>query len=507
MKPKYNHTTNNTQSNYILKVLNFVLILSFFLSNYQVKAQQKKPMPENAQLKTFSNEQYTIIGYVADDKFVEGQTITILKTATDTIISGTYFLKDGISYIEGKENARAETSTEGVFKITNSAYIEISRRDFENGTSSFRPKEPTFTVNPLVIDNKFWKNFSKEIKKNPEKLPATLLVTTNLSIEFTDIYSYQEYLNENILVSLQKQEENYALKVEFTDKILETNASTESVQKNFIYCSNCINRKKLDLKKIINENSENVKLTFKNGVVFTGKIYGSDHLIKTGGLSGNGKLIFSNGDTVIGCFDIAFDDKGFYNNLNLCTDSKTVFANGSVINGDWLEKHEKILSEKEWEEIVRKSKTLTEIRENAESNEKYLYSVVEQKKKQQESKIAEQQAEQQKQIEDQEYKNALIKKYGTNWGNLIFKEEFTLGMTKEMVLEFKYGKAYKISKVTRDGNYVEIWEFDPLKLEQEIVKEKGAMAFLYLAEVLQTVDTKFPNLIFTNNKLSAILQH
>ena len=76
MKPKNNHKTNKTQSNYILRVLNFVLILSFFLSNYQVKAQQKMPLPQNAQLKTFSNEHYSIIGYVADDKFIEGQKIT-----------------------------------------------------------------------------------------------------------------------------------------------------------------------------------------------------------------------------------------------------------------------------------------------------------------------------------------------------------------------------------------------------------------------------------------------
>ena len=182
MKPKNNHKTNKTQSNYILRVLNFVLILSFFLSNYQVKAQQKMPLPQNAQLKTFSNEHYSIIGYVADDKFIEGQKITFLRTTTDTIISGTYFVKDGISYLEGKgkENAIADARIEGIFKITNSASIEISRRDFEeivNGSSdSFRPKELTFSVNPPVNDVKFWKQFTKEIKKNPEKLPVTLCV-------------------------------------------------------------------------------------------------------------------------------------------------------------------------------------------------------------------------------------------------------------------------------------------------------------------------------------------
>tara|TARA_Y100000815_G_C13336858_1_gene498183 strand:- start:396 stop:1919 length:1524 start_codon:yes stop_codon:yes gene_type:complete len=505
-------TTNNTQSNYLLRILNLVLIVSLFFLSFQAKAQQKQ-LPKNAQLKTFSNENYTIIGYVADDKFVEGQKITILRTPTDTIISGNYFVKDGISYLEGKgkENAIAETSIEGIFKITNSAYIDISRRDFDEivngGSASFKTKELTFSVNPPVNDLKFWKQFTKEIKKNPEKLPVTLLVASNLILNSIDIYFYQEYIDENTLVSLQKQGDNYALKVEFIDGVWETNASSESVQDNYTYCSNCIYRNYLNLKKIINENSENVKLTFKNGVVFTGEIYGSDHLIKTGGLNGSGKLIFSNGDTVIGCFYVAFDDKGFYNDLNPCTDSKTIFTDGTIIKGDWLEKYQKILSENEWEEIVRKSKTLTEIREKAESNEKYQYNVVEQKKKQEEGKIAEQQAERKKQIEEQEYKNALIKKYGTSWGNLIFKEEFTLGMTNEMVLEFKYGKAYKISKVARDGNYIEIWEIDPLKLEQEVIKEKGAMAFLYLAEILQTIDTKFPNLIFTNNKLTAILQH
>jgi hypothetical protein len=507
MKPKNNHATNTIQSNYILSVLNFVLILSFFLSNYQIKAQQKIPLPQNAQLKTFSTENYTIIGYVADDKFVEGQKITILRTATDTIISGTYFVKDGISYLEGKgkENAIAETSIEGIFKITNSAFIDISRRDFDEivngGSASFKPKELTFSVNPPVNDVKFWKQFTKEIKKNPEKLPVTLLVASNLILNSIDIYFYQEYIDENTLVSLQKQGDNYALRVEFIDGVWETNANSESVQDNYTYCSNCIYRNYLNLKKIIKENCENVKLIFKNGDVFVGRLYDASPYNKFG------EHRFSNGDVLIGCCYIKYDERGYYDKLSLCTDSKTIFADGSVINGDWFDKYKKILSEKEWDEVLKNSKTFTEIRDKAESNKKYQYTAVEQKNKQQENKIAEQQAEQEKQIEEQEYKNALIKRYGTNWGNLIFKEEFTLGMTKEMVLEFKYAKSYKISKVTRDGNYVEIWELDPLKLEQEIIKEKGAMAFLYLAEVLQTIDTKFPNLIFTNNKLSGILQH
>jgi len=503
-------TTNNTQSNHFWATLNFVLMVVFFSLSFKVNAQQKIPLPNNAKLKTieFKEYNYFIKGYVANENFVEGQEIIFFRTKTDTIISGTYFIKDGISYVEGKKEeikeyrdrningTKKRIVTNGLFKITNSIYKVVSDYDPLNDRLSIKNEKNVLAVSPLA-DDKFW----KEVRKDLKKLPATFLTASYLDIKVADVYSYKGYLKEYsslIPINVQKKGDNYYLKIDFRDRTLETIISYETLKKsNFLdFDFDSFSY----LTKII-KTSENVKLTFKNGNIFIGEVYYDKYEYNPI----EGLYRFSNGDEVIGKVQIVFDkqDDGGYYNLGLWKDSKTTFADGNVVYGDWAEKYKNVLSRQEWSEVLKNSKTLTEIRDKFESNENYQFSVIEQKSKKQESKIA----EQQKQIEEQEYKNALIKKYGTNWGNLIFKEEFTLGMTKEMVLEFKYGKAYKISKVTRDGNYTEIWEFDPLKLEQEIIKEKGAMAFLYLAEVLQTIDTKFPNLIFTNNKLSAILQH
>lgn len=520
-------TKNNTQTNYFWTILNFVLIVTFFLLNFQVNAQQKIPLPNNAKLKTikFKEFNYAAKGYIANENFVEGQLITFLRTEkkeiytpiigninsntlSDTIISGIYFIKDGISYLEGKKEeikvyrdrnangTRKRIITTGLFKVTNSIYKDVSDYDPLNDRLSIKDQQKRIlSVNPLTNDE-FW----KEIRKNLKKLPITILTATNLDIEIADVYSYQGYLEAYNLIpiNVQKQGENYNLEIEFRDRTLESSISYDALKKNNFLDFNFDSFSYLN--KIF-EISKNVKLTFKNGNEFIGKVYYGEYKYNPS----DGQYRFANGDMVIGRVTLDFDkaDLGGYYHLGLSKDSKTTFADGSVVYGDWAEKYKKMLPSKEWSEVLKNSKTLTEIRDKFESTEKYQNSVVEQKRKQQEGKIA----EMDKHIAEQEYKNNLIKKHGDYWGNLIFNEEFTLGMTKEMVLEFKYGKAYKISKVTRDGNYVEIWEFDPLKLEQEIIKEKGAMAFLYLAEVLQTIDTKFPNLIFTNNKLSAILQH
>ena len=108
----------------------------------------------------------------------------------------------------------------------------------------------------------------------------------------------------------------------------------------------------------------------------------------------------------------------------------------------------------------------------------------------------------------------LITKYGDYWGNLIYKKEYTLGMTKEMILEFSSEKLYKVSKVIRNGNTIEIWEFDRHKMEVETLKdggEDGAKALLAISLLenlgFGNINSQFPNLEFTNGKLTGVFQN
>ncbi len=522
-------TTNNTQSIYFWTILNFVLILSLFLLNFEANAQKKLPLPQNAKLKTikFNEFNYAVKGYVANENFVEGQEITFLETeekeidvpilggvnsntVTDTIINGIYFIKDNISYLEGKKEqireyrnvnrTKKRIVTKGLFKVSNSVFKNVSDYDQLNDRVSIKDERSVLSVSPLTNDK-----FMKEVRKNLNKLPITFLTATNLEIEIADLYSYQGYLETNrslIPINVQKQGDIYSFKIDFRDRTLETIINYETLKKNNLLDFKFDNFSYLE--EII-KNSKNGKLTYKNGNIFTGKVYHSEYIYNPS----EGEYRFTNGDMVYGQVRFDFDktDLAGYYNLGLDQDSKTTFADGSVVYGDWTEKYKKMLPEDEWIEVLKNSKTLTEIRDKFENNEKYQQSVVEHNRKQQDIKIA----KKENQIAEQEYKNALIKKYGSNWGNLIYQKVFTLGMTKEMVLEFTYGKAYIISEATKDGKYIEIWEFDPQKFAQEIAKKEGATALnlLSMYEDLGMIDikSKFPNLIFTNNKLSAILQH
>ena len=522
-------TTNNTQSINFWTILNLVLIISLFLLNFEANAQKKLPLPQNAKLKTikFNEFKYAVKGYIANENFVEGQEITFLETeekeidvpilggvnsntVTDTIISGIYFIKDNISYLEGKKEqireyrnvnrTKKRIVTKGLFKVSNSVFKNVSDYDQLNDRVSIKDERSVLSVSPLTNDK-----FMKEVRKNLNKLPITFLTATNLEIEIADLYSYQGYLETNrslIPINVQKQGDIYSFKIDFRDRTLETIINYETLKKNNLLDFKCDNFSYLE--EII-KNSKNGKLTYKNGNIFTGKVYHSEYIYNPN----EGEYRFTNGDMVYGQVRFDFDktDLAGYYNLGLNKDSKTTFADGSVVYGDWAKKYKKMLPEDEWSEVLKNSKTLTEIRDKFENNEKYQQSVVEQNRKQQDVKIA----KKENQIAEQEYKNALIKKYGTNWGNLIYQKVFTLGMTKEMVLEFTYGKAYIISEATKDGKYIEIWEFDPQKFAQEIAKKEGATALnlLSMYQDLGMIDikSKFPNLIFTNNKLSAILQH
>lgn len=72
--------------------------------------------------------------------------------------------------------------------------------------------------------------------------------------------------------------------------------------------------------------------------------------------------------------------------------------------------------------------------------------------------------EDERKIQIREASNSLIKqkklieKYGDKYGNLIFRNQLTIGMSKEMSEE-SWGKTYNRSRITTDGKLVEIWEY------------------------------------------------
>ena len=76
------------------------------------------PLPPKAKFETirYKKSNYEIIGNVYKKHFVEGRKLTFMRIEpSDTIMSGTYFIKDGYSCIEGTVNGKAK----GVFRVSN----------------------------------------------------------------------------------------------------------------------------------------------------------------------------------------------------------------------------------------------------------------------------------------------------------------------------------------------------------------------------------------------------
>jgi hypothetical protein len=189
----------------------------------------KKAKWSTIEYKSSNNSNYIAIGYVYKKKFVDGQNVTFLSLpARDTIISGKYFTKtENDAYIEGiwKRNTdNGITRADGLFKVSN----------LKTGTG-------------LTI--------------NPKKGDALLIETEN-------IYSYYGFRNKYPAVLQKLPDNNYSLKIEYTDRYKEDDVVKLEliVDKSLVY--------KYGFYSIDDfiYYVENVTKTYKDGTVFIGKV-------------------------------------------------------------------------------------------------------------------------------------------------------------------------------------------------------------------------------------------
>jgi hypothetical protein len=256
--------------------------------------------------------------------------------------------------------------------------------------------------------------------------------------------------------------------------------------------------------EIFNEhilNSENVKLSFKNGDVFTGTVKADIKVDRYDYIPVKGEYKYATGEVFNG--EIYYSDV-FYKFLPY--QGIIVFTDGTIDDGNWLSKFN--LSYMEQEDLFRESKSLTELRNK-----------VKRSSEEKEKKILTEKTTQESKNQEIIQNNRIIRKklkikYGDYWGNIIYKKEYTPGMTKEMLLEFTNDKYYKISKMIRNGNSIEIWEFDKQKMMLEILKsgnEKEAKSLIVFTEfenigLVDNLESGFPTLVFSNGQLTDVYQ-
>jgi hypothetical protein len=457
------------------------------------QTQGQTPIPKKAKLKAiiYPAPKMVGVGYVYKKQFVENQEVTFLELPYGVNIAFSSYIseKDGIFYIDNYHKkellplSSLDTIASGIYFTKNdTAYMKGFAYSYYSGSFG-----------------------GKSLKRGLFQISHTVDSFEIIDVD-VDIDYYQGIISSGnrrgkYPITVQKSSDNYTLKIDLENGILEIeDISPDMVKKYGVAFEDLI------------KSSQDVKLTYKNGNVFVGIVDTSDFTPKKGEYKFKTGEIYTGtiGVTRIG-YDEDISDRLIYcdNRIRIPDRGKTVFTDGSVADGNWLDQYG--FYREDWEYIYENSDfSLTKIRDMVVDLQK------KRKIQQQERKIAKERAEQEELREKQKRKKSLIAKYGNHWGELIYNKEYTPGMTQEMVGEIVNKNWFTVSKSIRSNQSIEIWEYSKERMQMAMLADatkgkedsNGAstlFAAMFLSEASGIVKLAVPQmLVFTNNKLTDI---
>ncbi len=515
------------------------------------------------------------------------QEVTLLSLKTqDTIMSGNYFVNNNIAYINGiwKQNTvNGTTHAKGLFKISNSNNeiglttsskkadsLQIETEDIFY-YQGFRNKYPA--ILQKLPDNNYSLKIYYNDKNRDEKndvISLELIVDKSLIKKYgfysIDDFIYytpnikQTYANGDVFIGkvenigrnkdnqiiFNRKEGEFKYSYGNIDEEELTKQSDGNYKYQIIYSDRNKDNVFARLEIIVNKSlikkygfwatgdylyyTPNVKYTYKNGNIFIGKVKNIRDTINNSVKSQltEGKLKYVTGEE----FQGNISGQWF---CGIPISGKMIFTDGSIKNGNWLEKFnldkkecDKVSEGKSPTEKLNIAKTLYKEKQYqnainkadfAFSNEDYLtakdwylnaLTIKPDKSKFINSQIDKINELYEKQIRRKE----LIHKYGEYYGNKILEGKLVSGMSQAMVNEVWDKNFFRISTVVRNNKTIEIWEFDKEKMQIEIIKEgtknkenrDGAAALILMMNLSEKLGgLTFPQmLIFTNNKLTDI---
>lgn len=518
------------------KILCYISLFFLFINS----SYSQTGLPKRAELKTIIYSEYKIIGVVKKRQFVEGKIVTIMSLKTqDTIISGRYSKYNNNAYIEGIwkiHTHKGITHANGLFEVSNneiglttifkkSDSLQI-KTEYIFYYQGFRNKYPA--VLKKLPGFNYSSNYSLKVDyKDKSRVEKDRVIKLELNVDKSLIKKYGFYSIDDFIYYTPDIKQTYTDGSIFIGKVENTSRDSNNVinftrkEGKWLFASGNIVFEELtqysdrafllkikytskqkvnsivEMELIINKNlidkygywatdefvnnTPQVKMTWKNGDVFTGKVENTRDSSSVTQKLTIGEYEFVTGEVFRGNLS------GEYRR-GIPVSGIMNFTDGTFEKGDWVAEY--YIANNEWDEQVAPLKNLTEQHKLTIRLHKEII-------------------EKQKELA---YRKRILSKYGKYWGRLIFKNEFTLGMTKEMVLEFTSDKYYKISKVIFNGLLVETWRFDKRKMSLEILKEKGkegaqVLMGLSFAESLGFGMESVPTLIFTDGKISGIFQH
>jgi len=447
-------------------------------------AYSQASLPKGAKLETirfsknkYNKASYFITGYVHKKQFVEGQQISL---TIHNFGAYKYGIPNTFFNFNGYEHIKNEATLKGIYILRqNMPYVE--------GTITFKDY-------PLLQEKGLYMLMnSTPVKLKEQLLTAIPKKSDYLLYQREDIYYYRGYYVDNekkYPLTWQKLSENsYLLKIEFDDRMLEAVANYEDLVKHGLSGDNFI------------ESSQNVRLNYKNGNAFIGIVVKRNK----GYRPYRGEIRFTTGEKYIG----AISENGIYDGENFfvprSNQGETIFADGTVAKGAWLDQYN--LTSDEKEKLHKSCKSLTEMRNEA------VRLFEEKQRKLQEEKIAKERTEQEKHLKEQQQKEQqkqeYISKYGAYYGTLISRRELDTGMSKEMVSEIWPPDFFMISKAVYFGQTIDTWEFSKEKMQRAIFNDGATLGDLFSINLnWGQIEPKIPKiLIFTNNKLTEIYRY
>lgn len=259
-------------------------------------------------------------------------------------------------------------------------------------------------------------------------------------------------------------------------------------------------------------NDKKVKFSFGNGDVFTGSVKTENRSYSNGFyyhlVPYIGEYKYKNGDNINGeihYYNFFGGRLKFFPEEN----SYTVFKDGTIEKGEWVRKYFTSLNNDEEADLYKNCESLTELRDKSKIIIDKKNKKIEEKEKEKEKERLE---KLQKQINRQK---ELTSKYGDYYGNKLSKGELLPGMNEDMVKEVWEKEWFNISNIVRNGQMIEIWEFDKNKMQRDIInkgkesgQEEGALGLLLMLNLSEELGLERINapktLVFMDKKLNDI---
>ncbi|WP_417200556.1 hypothetical protein [Bizionia sp.] len=401
---------------------------------------------------------YCANGYVSKNKFVENQNLTFLMQINTEDGSGRFF-KDTI--ISGKYYTKSgHAYIDGIWKKWDKNFKKQIKIKGVFKVSNIRNSSGITTKKKLGIEPTI-----HLLSNNPYNIKISLGILKKTT--------FHKYLNIESNITLIKEE----------------SLNLEELNKHIL-------------------KDEKVKFSFNNGDDFIGSVQRENSGFYYSIQPYIGLYKFKTGESING--EIRYlthykSDIEFLPGPN----STTSFSDQTTQEGDWVNKYTFSLNYKQKNELFHECKSLTELKDKG----KALYNNTIKKEEDKKNKKEEDELEKlQKQLKRQK---ELTSKYGKQFGEHLSRGELLSGMNKAMVNEVWKKEFFNISSIVRDGQNIEIWEFDKQKMQSEIIKEAkknndgesavGALMALELSENIGLGGLEIPKmLVFKNNKLTDI---